>query len=138
KDARTDGLFHTIGNPINGQLLGIAESYVTSASCFELTGIPTVCAFCCQNLKTIATMLRRRYADTPLIIFADNDKHLEVLGGVNQGVTKAMEVLNLIKDRVTLLVPDFGDMAASKGHSDWHDLINQMGFEYAKKQIQDQ
>jgi phage/plasmid primase-like uncharacterized protein len=138
KDARTEGLFHTIGNPINGQLLGIAESYVTSASCFELTGIPTVCAFCCQNLKTIATIMRQRYPDSPLIIFADNDKHLEERGGTNQGIVKGLEAVNLIKDRVILLVPDFGEIAISKGHSDWNDLINQKGFEYAKKQIQDQ
>jgi putative DNA primase/helicase len=138
KDARTEGLFHTIGDPINGKLLGIAESYVTSASCFELTGIPTVCAFCCQNLKTIATMLRKRYPDSPLIIFADNDKHLEERRGTNQGVIKGVEAVNLIKDRITLLVSDFGDMAASKEHSDWNDLINQKGFECAKEQIQDQ
>jgi phage/plasmid primase-like uncharacterized protein len=138
KDARTEGLFHAIGDLINGQPLGIAESYVTSASCFELTGIPIVCAFCCQNLQAIAKMLRQRYPNSPLIIFADNDKHLEERGGTNQGVIKALETLNLIKERIVLVVPDFGDLAASKGHSDWNDLINQRGFEYAKEEIQDQ
>jgi phage/plasmid primase-like uncharacterized protein len=135
KDARTEGLFHVIGTPTNGQLLGIAESYVTSASCFELTGIPTVCAFSCQNLKNIAVMLRKRYPESLLVIFADNDRHLEERGGTNQGLVKGLEALNGLDGKAIMVAPDFGDSVASKGLSDWNDLINQKGFEYAKIQI---
>lgn len=70
KDARTKGLFHLIGPPVNGQAIGMAESYVTSASCFELTGIPTACAFSCQNLKNVAEVLQEHYPRSKLIIFA--------------------------------------------------------------------
>lgn len=138
KDARTEGLFHAIGTPINGHLLGITESYVTSASCFELTGIPTVCAFSCQNLKNIAVMLSKRYPESLLVIFADNDRHLEERGGTNQGVAKGLETLNSLDGKAIMVVPDFGDSTASKGSSDWNDLINQRGFEYAKMQVQEQ
>jgi len=68
---------------------------------------------------------------------ADNDKHLEERGGANQGISKGLEVLNLIKDGI-LLAPNFGDMATSKGNSDWNDLITQKSFAYAKEQIQRQ
>lgn len=135
KEARTEGLFHVIGTPVNGHQIGIAESYVTSASCFELADVPTVCAFSCSNLKNVAIMLRKRYPDSLLVIFADNDKHLEERGGANQGLLKGLEALNLLDKRAIMVVPDFGDLMASKGLSDWNDLINQKGFEYAKMQI---
>ncbi len=138
KDARTEGLFHAIGTPINGRMIGLAESYVTSASCFELTGIPTVCAFSCQNLKNIALMLRERYPESPLVVFADNDKHLEARGGPNQGLVKGLEALNSLDGRAIMVVPDFGNTTASKGLSDWNDLINQKGYEYAKRQLEGQ
>ena len=135
KDARTEGLFHVIGNPVNGQPVGIAESYVTSASCFELSGIPTVCAFSCQNLKTIAAILKQRYPKSRLIIFADNDRHLEMRGVMNQGIVKGQEALISIGGNTILVAPDFGDSEVCKGLSDWNDLINHKGFEYAKAQM---
>ena len=138
KDARTEGLLHLIGTPINGQPIGIGESYVTSASCFELTGIPTACAFSCQNLKNVAMILKQRYPESRLIIFADNDKHLEVRGSINQGLVKGQEVINKIEDHTILIAPDFGFIEPSKELSDWNDLIAQKGFEYAKAQIEAQ
>ncbi len=138
KDARTEGIFHMIGNPINGNAVGIAESYVTSASCFELTGIPTACAFSCQNLKNIAVILKQLYARSKLIIFADNDRHLEERGGINQGLIKAQNACKLLNEVAIVVVPDFGNAAASKSLNDWNDLINQNGFEYAREQIMGQ
>lgn len=138
KDARTEGLFHMIGTPVNGQLIGIAESYVTSASCFELTGIPTACAFSSQNLKTIGVILEERHPKSRLIIFADNDRHLEARGAMNQGIVKGQEAMYLLKSEATLVAPDFGDSKVDKGLSDWNDLINCKGFEHAKAQITEQ
>jgi phage/plasmid primase-like uncharacterized protein len=138
KNARTEGLFHMIGNPIDGQPIGIAESYVTSASCFELTGIPTACAFSCHNLKKVAVILKHRYPKSRLIIYADNDRHLEMRGVLNQGLIKALEVINSVGDEVFLVVPDFKNSEAFKELTDWNDLINQKGFEYAKTQIEEQ
>jgi Toprim domain len=138
KDARTADLFHMIGTPNNGQPIGVAESYVTSASCFEVTGIPTACAFSCQNLKSIVVILKQRYPQSQLIVFADNDKHLEVRGVMNQGLIKAQEAIHAIKDHTLLIVPDFGNVNPSKDLTDWNDLINQKGIEYAKAQIEEQ
>jgi phage/plasmid primase-like uncharacterized protein len=138
KEARTEGLFHMIGIPNNGQLIGVAESYVTSASCFELTGIPTACAFSCQNLRNIVVILKQRYPQSQLIVFADNDKHLEVRGGMNQGLIKAQEAIHAIKDHALLIAPDFGNVDPSKNLTDWNDLINQRGIEHAKAQIEEQ
>ncbi len=136
KDARTEGLFHIIGVPINNQLIGIAESYVTSASCFELTGIPTACAFSCQNLKSVAITLRQGYPQSRLIIFGDNDRHLEIKGGMNQGVIKGQEAVRVLEVGAILVSPDFGTLEASKGLSDWNDLIHQYSFAYAKAQLE--
>lgn len=138
KDARTDGLFHMIGIPENANPIGIAESYVTSASCFELTSIPTACAFSCQNLKRVAMILQRVYPKSKLIIFADNDRHLEKRGTINQGISKGLEVIHTIECKGVLITPNFGDSEVSKGLSDWNDLISQKGFEYAKSQIEEQ
>lgn len=137
KDARTEGLFHVVGTPVDGRPIGIAESYVTSASCFELTGLPTACAFSCHNLKNIVAVCKQQYPESRLIIFADNDRHLEARGIANQGRLKALEAINLIGGGVTLATPDFEGTEALKGLTDWNDLIHQRGFEYAKAQIED-
>jgi phage/plasmid primase-like uncharacterized protein len=136
KEARTEGLFHMIGVAANGQPIGVAESYVTSASCFELTSIPTACAFSCQNLKSVAIILRQKYPESRLIIFADNDRHLQVKGGVNQGIIKGQEAIRAIEVGAVLVSPDFGSLEVSKGLSDWNDLVHQYGVDYAKAQIE--
>ncbi|HLG25118.1 MAG TPA: toprim domain-containing protein [Candidatus Nanoarchaeia archaeon] len=135
KEGRTEGLFHMIGTPNNGHPIGIAESYVTSASCFELTGIPVACAFSCQNLKSIVVILKQCYPNSKLIVFADNDKHLEMRGGINQGLEKGREAIQGNEDHAVLVAPDFDFSEPSKKHSDWNDLIAQKGFEHARAQI---
>src|ERR1700734_4478374 len=71
KDIGIIGLLHTLQRPINGFPIGLAESYVTAASCFEATGMAMVTAFSSANLKTVALELRRRFPQSPLIIFGD-------------------------------------------------------------------
>lgn len=138
KGTRADGLFHMIGKALNGSPIGIAESYVSAASCFELTGITTACAFSCQNLKNITVILQRRYPESRLIVFADNDRHLEMRGAANQGIIKGREAVFSIGRNVALVAPDFGDAEACKDLTDWNDLIHYKGFEYAKAQIAEQ
>jgi phage/plasmid primase-like uncharacterized protein len=137
KDGRVRELFHAVGYLNDGQPIGIAESYVTSATCFELTGIPTVCAFNCQNLKPIALLLSQRYANSRLLVFADNDRHLDALKKVNQGLTKGSEAAQAVRGGV-LVVPYFDLSVASKEMSDWNDLVHQKGHDYAKAQIETQ
>ncbi len=136
KDTRTEGLYHMIGTPVHGQPIGVGESYVTAASCFELTDIPTACAFSCQNLKNIATTLKQHYPKSKLIVFADNDRHLETRRTENQGLLKALEAIKSFDDGV-LVAPDFGNIEAVKNQTDWNDLIHAKGFEYTKIQIKE-
>ena len=57
---------------------------------------------------------------------------------VNQGLVKALEAINTVKDEVILVAPDFGCSEAFKELTDWNDLINQRGFEYTKALIEGQ
>jgi putative DNA primase/helicase len=56
KGAGTEGLFHKLQEPFNGQPIGIAESYATSATCFELSQVPMVCAFSSENLLAVTDL----------------------------------------------------------------------------------
>jgi len=135
KSARIEGLHHKIGIPVDGLIIGLAESYVTSSSCYELTGIPVVCAFSSQNLKSVALLIRELYPNSPIAIFADNDKHLEVKGLTNQGMLKAEETLRALGRATSIIEPDFSELTAAKETTDWNDLIHRKGFEFAKAQI---
>ena len=131
KEARTNGLFHTLGQPVDGKEIGISESYVTAATCMELTNIPIVCSFSCGNLKKVAESLRHLYPNSPLVIFADNDRHLVK----NEGLLRAEEARGVIREKIKLVFPDFGDIPPSKDATDWNDLIRLRGCYVTKQQI---
>lgn len=130
--ARVDNLFHFLRPVVDGEPFGVAESYVTAATCFELTGIPTVCVFSSNYLVSGSLILRERYASSKIILFADNDKHL---GPKNIGLKKALEAKIALKDNVSIAVPDFGSIDASKDASDWNDLVRLKGVAEAKRQL---
>lgn len=136
KDARTQGLFHKLRELENGKPIGIAESYVTSATCMELSGISVVCAFSSENLITVTKNMLSLFPTSPIIIFADNDRHLEEKGMANKGVLKAQEAKKINETRVMLSVPNFDDCEPSKEASDWNDLFKLKGFSFAKAQIE--
>jgi phage/plasmid primase-like uncharacterized protein len=135
KDSRTEGLFHMLRVPKNGELIGIAESYVTAATCLELSGIPVVCAFSSGNLPAVTKSLCEMYQNSRIVIFSDNDRHLEVKGMPNQGLLKAQESKNIEQTKVYVVAPDFGDCEASKEFSDWNDLALLKGVDEARRQI---
>ena len=128
------GLFHMLRPPVNGQIIGIAESYVTAAICLELVRIPTVCAFSSGNLPAVARSIHAMFPASSIAIFADNDRHLESKG-VNVGVLKAKEALNGLGRSVFLLAPDFGSRQPAKDESDWNDLVRVLGIEVAERQL---
>lgn len=132
KGARTDGLFHSLRPIIDGQPFGIAESYVTAATCMEVTGITCVCSFGCNNIKNVTVALHARHPKSSIIIFADNDRHLK---DGNQGVLKAQEAKNSIKGEVVAVEPDFGEIRPSKEASDWNDLARLKGLEEVRSQL---
>jgi phage/plasmid primase-like uncharacterized protein len=132
KDARTDGLFHMLKRPTDGRLIGIAEGYATAATCLEVTGIPTVCAFSSENLTAATEAILNLFPASPIVLFADNDRHLSK----NIGLTKAKEAQSLNPERITIAIPDFGDVPVAKDASDWNDLARIRGRDVVKNQIQ--
>lgn len=132
-NGRTEGLFHSLSPLIDGKPIGLAESYVTAATCFELIGISSVCAFTCHNLMAVAKVLSRRYPKSSIVILADNDRHLET----NQGLLRAIEAIEALECDKTLAAPDFGDYSPSKSASDWNDLVRLKGKAIATQQLKD-
>ncbi len=127
----TKGLLHFLRKPKGDDVIGIAESYVTAATCLELANIPMACAFSSSNIKAVVLSLRKRYHKNRLIIFADNDRHLNS----NVGLLKAQEAQKSCDGYVGLSVPDFGDSMPSKEASDWNDLARLYGRDVAMRQI---
>jgi len=128
---RTLGLSHFLQPVVNRKPFGIAESYVTAATCFELTGIPTVCSFGSDNLENISKALGDKYPDSPIIIFADNDQHLTS----NKGLDCAGDAASAIGARAVVAAPDFGNRPSSRDESDWNDFVRIYGSESAKSQL---
>lgn len=128
---RVKGLFHCIAAPVNGKPIGISESYVTASTVYELINISMVCAFTCNNLESVALSLNVKYPDSPIIFFADNDRHHEK----NIGLLKAQEACSAIKALTTIAIPDFGNFDPCKSATDWNDLVRIRGKEEAIKQL---
>ena len=96
KGSMVKGLFHELQPISDGDLIGLAEGYSTSATCYELTGIPMVCAFFCENLVEVASNLAKKHCKSKIIVFADNDRHLEEQGMLNIGVLSALEAVKQV------------------------------------------
>ncbi len=135
KESRTNGLFHKLRDPVNGQPVGIAESYVTSATCYELSGMPLVCAFSANNLKATAQSIRNLYPNSPIIFFADNDQHLAHRGIKNLGIFLAQDALIAVDGYGGIAHVEFVDSQPSKACSDWNDFVRLNGFEFARSML---
>lgn len=132
KGAKTIGLQHALGKLVDSKPIGISESYVTAATCMELTNIPTVCAFSSENLIPVSEILRKKYPSSHIYILADNDRHLSR----NIGIQKAQEAFKALKTGVSVIAPEFGEITPSGSASDWNDLVRMVGIVEAKCQIQ--
>lgn len=135
KDARTSGVFHKLKELVDGNPIGIAEGYVTAATCMELSGIPMICAFSSENLVAVTKILVHLFPASHIFMFADNDRHLVERGLPNKGVVKASEARDVNSNRVSLVIPDFGNLEPSKDASDWNDLVRLLGNDFAATQI---
>lgn len=131
KNGRTKNVFHALGKPADGSIIGLAESYVTSATCFEVTSIPTICAFSCTNMLEVANTIRARFPNSQIVVFADNDRHLKD----NIGVATAKEICRELKSNCVYIYPEFSEANVGKGTSDWNDLIRLEGKGELTKQI---
>lgn len=132
KGIKTEGLRHVL-KPMDGSgVIAVCEGYATAATILELTMLPTICVFTAENLsKVVGSLIKSSFPghlSPSIIIFADNDRHLEK----NLGLTKALEAQKLNPDRIQVIVPDFGDIPPSRDASDWNDLMRLRGADHVK------
>jgi putative DNA primase/helicase len=133
KDIGTNSLLHMLHKPINGYSIGISESYVTAATCFELLGIAMVTAFSAGNLLPVAVVLRDKYPDSEIVVFGDNDRHLHE----NKGEMAADDVKRTLKLNCQVLIPSFDGYPIDKGYSDWNDFVREVGIGKAREIIKE-
>jgi len=134
-DGNYKGLFHIVGEPKDCFDIGISESYVTAATCYELTQIPTVCAISSCNLLEVTKIIRRQYPRSRIILFADNDRHLVEKGRENIGIKAATDAAAAAGLNSIVIAPDFEDIAPAKNATDWNDLVIHRGFDITIEQI---
>lgn len=132
KDVSTVGLLHMLHRPINGLQIGLAESYVTAASCFEVTGMAMVTSFSNGNLKAVGIELRKQFPRSPLIIFGDDDRHLQE----NKGKRAALSTQEELGIACEVVIPDFEGYPASREFSDWNDYVRENGVKATREAIQ--
>jgi phage/plasmid primase-like uncharacterized protein len=132
KDVSIIGLMHMLQQPINGFPIGLAESYVTAASCFEITGMAMVTSFSSENLKRVGIELRKRFPQSPLIIFGDDDRHLQE----NKGRRAALATQEKLGTACDVVIPDFEGYPISREFSDWNDYVRENGVKVAREAIQ--
>lgn len=123
KNVKVSGLFHVLQPFANGQSIGIAESYVVAATCYETVGLPAVMAISSSNLERVAKILRHKYPNSRIIILADNDRHLEQ----NKGVQAAYAARDSIGANCIVAIPDFEGFPSTSDYSDWNDLMRERG-----------
>jgi antirestriction protein ArdC/phage/plasmid primase-like uncharacterized protein len=113
KDSRKEGCFHVVGGNIDTlksvPAIVLQEGYATAATISETTGFATVAAFDSSNLPKVAKVLHEKFPDKPIIIFGDDDRHLEMTQGVNAGRTKALEAAEAVGGQAVF--PIFSDDA---------------------------
>lgn len=131
KNVRVSGLFHILQPFVNGQPIGLAESYVVAATCYETIGLPAVTAISSSNLERAAMILRNKYPNSRIIILADNDRHLEQ----NKGVQAACMARDRLGTNCTVAIPDFEGLPATSDYSDWNDLVRDKGHQVVRNTL---
>lgn len=117
----------------------IAEGYATAATIKEATELAAVVsAFDAGNLKAVAKALHEQYPHTPIIVAADDDKHLELTQGINLGKEKGGEAADAVNGFIILPTFAPGEQPSNpRQFSDFNDLANhsKLGMEGVKRQI---
>lgn len=136
KNARKEGCFHVLGGLdklVNVPVIVIAEGYATAATIKQATELPAVVsALDSGNLKAVAKTLHEKYPHIPIIIAADDDKHLELSKGVNPGKEKATEAAKAVNGLIILPTFAPGEQSENpKKFSDFNDMarLSRLGVE---------
>ncbi|MFL9876638.1 LPD7 domain-containing protein [Paraburkholderia megapolitana] len=131
KDGRTLACFSRVGADNPAAPIVIAEGFATSASLYEITGLPVVCALNAGNLKPVAEAFRAKFPDRPILIAGDNDHVKEAEGKRNVGREVSIETAAIVGGRV--LMPQF---EADNGGTDWNDLAKSRGADAVRAQVE--
>ena len=124
---RIEGCYYAIGKPEN--VLVICEGYATGASIFESTGHAVAVAFNAGNLKSVAQVLRGKYASIRLILAADDDWRTDG----NPGLAKAKEAALAVGGLIA--VPTFPCDRPDKA-TDFNDLHQLAGVDAVRACIE--
>lgn len=128
----TKGLFHVIGNIVNGQEIRVSEGYATAGSCYESIGcgIPHVVAFSAGAYKEIIPTLRKLYPNSHILICADNN---------DVGITAAKNSVESVKN-CSFVYPIFQKNKEidenGKYYADFNDLMLVEGKEKVRTQLE--
>lgn len=129
--AKITGAYCLIGaNSLSGlKKVYIAEGWATARTIYELTGVPVLCAFTANNLKTIAELALRSLDGKNIIIAADNDQ----FKNGNAGLLNALEISYNLKIKVRY--PNFKGIEFSNKPTDFNDLFLLAGPEETLRQL---
>lgn len=128
KGAEKSGNFALFGKLQYGSPIVIAEGVATAATLSETSGMATVAALDCHNLKQVALELRRVYPDCPILVAADNDHAKDR----NIGLEKAEAAAEAVGGKV--IVPVF-DKDTEKDLSDFNDFARARGKEAVARDV---
>lgn len=131
KDGKVKGGHMMLGDPVQSEIILVAEGYATAAELHRATGLAVAAAMNAGNLAAVAEAYRERYPGKVIGIAADNDHQAEAAGRANVGREKAEAAAERVGGFV--LLPRFE--AGAKG-SDWNDLAQNAGQTAARSQIE--
>lgn len=100
----------------------ITEGYATAVSIHTATNCPVLAAMNANNLLAIASIARRKWPDSELIIAGDDDWQTEQKTGINIGKDKATEAAKQVGAKVSF--PPFSQEQKERGLTDWNDYFN--------------
>ena len=133
-----EGCFHMLTEIEGSPIIGVCEGYATAATCVEaLDGfrISIVCAFDSGNLGKVGLALQSKYKNARILFLADNDRHLEIGGGQNNGLEAAKNASSKLGATSAWIVPSFANLEPLKELSDWNDLARVHGMPEVRRQI---
>ncbi|MHA3126751.1 zincin-like metallopeptidase domain-containing protein [Legionella pneumophila] len=144
KDSKKEGFFHVLGGLeklADAPVIIIAEGYATAAAIKEAIELSAVVsAFDSGNLKAVAVALHESHPQKPIIIAADDDKHIELLSPkrINPGKEKAVEAADAVNGLIVLPIFAPGEQSSNpKQFNDFNDLAyrSKLGVEGVKRQL---
>ena len=124
KDSKAEGSVHIIGKRDNTKdPIYVTTGVGTGAAIHEATDHYVICTMMDSNLPRVVAAVREKYADAPIIVFGDNDQHIEKKQGKNPGRDLALEAVEEIDNAVAV----FPDVAADTNETDFADLLVRAG-----------